>query len=579
MADINQNKAEQYRKERKARLAKAAKKNAKNIEKKTAARSLIKKVVAIVLAAAIGLSCLYGILNYTGVIYSTLKIGGCGEQKISMSEYKYYYMRVFENFYQNELSNSYNGGGSSTGYDISLTPEEQTSKAVDTNGNQLDMTWSEYFRQETLNAIQQLFAYYQEAQKEGITLTDEELKSIDEQIEALRETADSQGKSGTDDNAKGYSLNAYLRLQYGNGVTESFIRKHTEMELLANKYAEEKVKSMKKDVDSKRVDEIFNKDPDSYQYVDLRCYFFEIEALTQKEDEKEDAFKKRQETADKKVKENADKMLKEVKDEKSFIAYAEKLNIKEDPEYDADRSTKIQSFMKSSVQSNFGDELAEWAFKNETKNGDKKMVELKDSSDNVIGYAIALMVNTKHDENTVSVRHILFPTTTTNEEGKSVPLSDAEIKKAKANADKALADWKTDGKSETKFAQLASELSSDSSKDNGGLYENVAPGQMVPEFDKWIFDSKRKEGDCEIVKTEFGYHIIYFVSNNGSYKDNTIREILAQEDFSKKADELLKTTYVVGVGPRRTDFIQKKTNKIVEKTVQNYNKQMSSYGY
>ena len=49
MADNNQNKAEQYRQERKERLAKSAKKNAKNIEKKVAARSVIKKVIAIII--------------------------------------------------------------------------------------------------------------------------------------------------------------------------------------------------------------------------------------------------------------------------------------------------------------------------------------------------------------------------------------------------------------------------------------------------------------------------------------------------------------------------------------------------
>ena len=51
MADNNQNKAELYRQERKERLAKAAKKNAKNIEKKTAVRSAVKKVIAIILVA------------------------------------------------------------------------------------------------------------------------------------------------------------------------------------------------------------------------------------------------------------------------------------------------------------------------------------------------------------------------------------------------------------------------------------------------------------------------------------------------------------------------------------------------
>ena len=34
---------------------------------------------------------------------------------------------------------------------------------------------------------------------------------------------------------------------------------------------------------------------------------------------------------------------------------------------------------------------------------------------------------------------------------------------------------------------------------------------MVTEFNNWIFDDARKAGDVEIVKTSYGYHIMYFV--------------------------------------------------------------------
>ena len=34
---------------------------------------------------------------------------------------------------------------------------------------------------------------------------------------------------------------------------------------------------------------------------------------------------------------------------------------------------------------------------------------------------------------------------------------------------------------------------------------------MVDEFNDWIFDEARKDGDSAIVKTAYGYHIIYFV--------------------------------------------------------------------
>ena len=50
------------------------------------------------------------------------------------------------------------------------------------------------------------------------------------------------------------------------------------------------------------------------------------------------------------------------------------------------------------------------------------------------------------------------------------------------------------------------------SASNGGLYEDVAPGDMVEEFNDWCFEDGRTPGDTGIVKTKFGYHIMYFVS-------------------------------------------------------------------
>ena len=33
---------------------------------------------------------------------------------------------------------------------------------------------------------------------------------------------------------------------------------------------------------------------------------------------------------------------------------------------------------------------------------------------------------------------------------------------------------------------------------------------MVTEFNDWVYDSERKVGDVDIVKTTYGYHVIYF---------------------------------------------------------------------
>ncbi len=57
------------------------------------------------------------------------------------------------------------------------------------------------------------------------------------------------------------------------------------------------------------------------------------------------------------------------------------------------------------------------------------------------------------------------------------------------------------------FAELAKENSDDpGSKDKGGIYDDVYKGQMVPEFDKFVFDNS--VGSTGVVETDFGFHVI-----------------------------------------------------------------------
>jgi peptidyl-prolyl cis-trans isomerase D len=74
---------------------------------------------------------------------------------------------------------------------------------------------------------------------------------------------------------------------------------------------------------------------------------------------------------------------------------------------------------------------------------------------------------------------------------------------AKAKAEDLLKQIKAGGN----FADLAKKNSDDpGSKDSGGELPFAQHGTMVPEFDKAIFT--QKIGDTEIVKSQFGYHIV-----------------------------------------------------------------------
>lgn len=85
----------------------------------------------------------------------------------------------------------------------------------------------------------------------------------------------------------------------------------------------------------------------------------------------------------------------------------------------------------------------------------------------------------------------------------------AAVKNAYAKAEEILKKWE-ENPTEEYFAELAKEYTADSNGEKGGLYENVAEGDMVTQFNDWCFDENRKVGDYAIVETKFGYHIMYF---------------------------------------------------------------------
>ena len=119
------------------------------------------------------------------------------------------------------------------------------------------------------------------------------------------------------------------------------------------------------------------------------------------------------------------------------------------------------------------------------------------------------------DSKFVDVRHILVQVKggTTAEDG-STTYSDEEWKTCEEAAQAILDEWLAGDKTEESFAALATEKTEDpGSQATGGLYEQVYEGQMVAEFNDWCFDESRQYGDYGLVKTTYGYHVMFFVGS------------------------------------------------------------------
>ena len=142
---------------------------------------------------------------------------------------------------------------------------------------------------------------------------------------------------------------------------------------------------------------------------------------------------------------------------------------------------------------------------------------------------------------TTDVRHILIcPKGGTEDETGEIIYSDAEWEACRVEAQKLLDQWKADGATEELFADFAMEYTEDpGSQSTGGLYTDIYVGQMVPEFEAWCFDAGRQYGDTGLVKTTYGYHIMYFVDSHeiweASVRENMIYE--ASLEIVNKAAE------------------------------------------
>ena len=135
--------------------------------------------------------------------------------------------------------------------------------------------------------------------------------------------------------------------------------------------------------------------------------------------------------------------------------------------------------------------------------------------------------------NLVNVRHILALF-----EG----YTDEDRYQALTKAEQWLQEWKDGSATEESFAELANQVSEDRDGNvtNGGLYEDIYPGQMVANFENWCFDLNHKPGDTGIVETEYGYHVMYF----SSYSDVTYIDLVVESDMRLEYTENWENTLV-----------------------------------
>lgn len=514
-------KAEIYREERKERLAKAAKKNAKNVKNRTLAIAIAKKAVAVLLIVAVVGGIGWFIVDHFGINKKLATAVTVGEEKINVAQYEYYYSMAYQYFQQ--MESSYQQQGMSMGFPLDKSPDEVSTGQKDAAGN--EMFYDQVIADYAANLAFQQLALYTEAKKAGYTINADEQKQIDEAIASINEQAE----------ANGYSLNAFIRENYSRGLNEKGLRELLEMELVASRYNEDFETKAHESITKEQIDAEYKANPNTYNYVNIRYYSVTLPSVTIAASETEEEFAKRKEEVQKNAIAEAQAIFDKVTDAESLKAAAlehKNKDLKEGTKpAEGDITVVNKGVTHNTLKTSLSEEAANWIFAAERKAGEKKMFTTDKAAYIVIVEAPAFAGNS------VDVRHCLIKFDVKENEKPT----DEQKKAAYEEAEKVRKEWVSAGGTEEAFIEIVKKYNEDTaSTANGGLYEDVRHNSNYMEsFKFWAVDAARKEGDCEIVETDYGYHIMYFVKNNGPDWELTAREKLQQEAYSDAFEALL----------------------------------------
>lgn len=128
--------------------------------------------------------------------------------------------------------------------------------------------------------------------------------------------------------------------------------------------------------------------------------------------------------------------------------------------------------------------------------------------------------------------HILI--STVDENGN--PLSAEEKAKAKAKAEALLEEIKKGAN----FEELAKENSQDGSAQNGGDLGYFKKGEMVPEFEKAVAETKVGDLYPKLVETSYGYHIVKRTGENTEKFEDAKLSIMDELSYNKKTQIIEK---------------------------------------
>lgn len=415
-------------------------------------------IFAIALGAAILIGIISALVIQSGVVASrfpAIKIEG---KNYKLSDFNYYYYACYR-AYLDEHSE----------FAQYMFDDSQSLKDQPYDDNQ---SWFEFFldeAEESMVSIQRTAALAREADFELSKDAQNEIASV---MDNMKASADSSGAD----------VDAYLEGIYGKGMTEDAYKKHLTDSHLAAEYSG-LIKS-EYTFTEEQVSDYYQEHLGKYTFVNYERFYIKASEVDTEptEEEKKNAFS------------IAAKIMEKVENGEG---------LKEASAEFAESGT-YYSFDDAYYDASFS--YGDWLFNKERKDGDAKIID--DGS----GYYV--MVFHSRDESSYAAADITDVCFTVDPDNQD---SDADNYEDKINelyedsctkAENLLAEWKSGEKTLESFETLASEHAAESGVITA--YEDLTRDTLDDAVEEWVFDSGRKPGDCSVLYTDSGFHVVYY---------------------------------------------------------------------
>lgn len=449
-------------------------------EEFAAKKAKVRKITAIITASLLAAVILIGLCGI-GIYNHRLNSGEYLRSETAASSKSIDVNGAMMNYYYNDVLNSfvdyYGSYVQYYGFDPTASAKYQAISESE--------SWFDYFMSGAKDNVTAYLALNEAAAAEGITLTDAEKTALEARVK---------------------SIDAAL---YGRGVKSSDILDAKTIEALAYKY--QNAKQSEFAPTDKEISARYAETPYKYQSIDFLAYSFDWSdgGMT-----KEDA-------------ELAAGRFADAKTGDAFKSLIAEFVKNDSPDMSDDAlEQSVASYEQKGALYTDGSEFSEWAFGG-AKVGDTKIIT--DESSSITTVYMLTSAPSRDESKTVNVRHILF---TADRYGST--------EKALKRAEEVLAEFESGDRSSGSFAALALAWTEDENTCyNGGLYEDLAKGITLAEFDEWCFYGDRKPGDYGIIQTSTGVHIVFYEGDGRTGWAASVAEDIVSERFSELNSALL----------------------------------------